>query len=176
MSVNLSGQNITRPDYVDFVKGVLDETGIESGCLKLEITENAIMEDNPHTLEVITGLRNLGVQLQIDDFGTGYSSLSYLSQFPVNALKIDQSFIQQMMNDSTRLKIVQAIVMLIYRLDVVVIAEGVESKEQMDQLKSLGCEYGQGFYISEPLDGVSVEEFLIQAVSSGGRIEALQVG
>ena len=176
MSVNLSGQNITRPDYVDFVQGVLDETGIESGCLKLEITENAIMEDNPHTLEVITRLRNLGVQLQIDDFGTGYSSLSYLSQFPVNALKIDKSFIQQMMNDSTRLKIVQAIVMLTHRLDVVVIAEGVESEEQMDQLKSLGCEYGQGFYISEPLDGVSVEEFLIQAVSSGGRIKALQVG
>lgn len=175
MSVNLSGQYVTRPDYVDFVKQVLDDVGLEPGCLKLEITENAIMENNPRTMEVITSLRDLGVQMQIDDFGTGYSSLSYLSQFPVNALKIDQSFIQQMMSDSTRLKIVQAIVMLTHRLDVVVIAEGVESEEQMDRLISLGCEYGQGFYISEPLDEVAVEEFLIQAAASGGRIKALPV-
>ncbi|MGW8249556.1 MAG: EAL domain-containing protein [Anaerolineales bacterium] len=173
VSVNLSGTHISRDGFVEFIKQVLQEERIDPVCLKLEITENAIMEDNPLTLQVIKDLRQLGVQLQIDDFGIGYSSLSYLSQFPINALKIDQSFIQQMMTDSTRLKIVQAIVMLTHRLDVVVIAEGVESKEQLDQLKSLGCEFGQGFYISKPLNGRSTEKFLAQAVKSGGVIESL---
>ncbi len=103
-------------------------------------------------MQVFNGLREMGVQIQIDDFGIGYSSFGFLSQFPVNALKIDQSFINMMMTDGNQLKIVQAIVMLTQRLDVVVIAEGVETEEQLNQLKTLGCNFGQGYYLSRPLE------------------------
>jgi len=152
ISVNLSGKQISKPDLCDYIQHVIEETGLTPTCLKLEITENVIMETSLFTSEVFEKLQALGVQLQIDDFGIGYSSLSYLSQFPVNALKIDQSFVNKMSLDNSQLKIIQAIVMLAQRLDVVVVAEGVETEAQLEQLRELGCGYGQGYYVSRPLN------------------------
>ena len=152
ISVNLSGKEVTQPDLLTIITQILQDTGLKPGCLKLEMTESAIMENNLATTDVFKGLQGLGVQIQIDDFGVGYSSLGYLSQFPINALKIDQTFVSKMINDSNQMKIVQAIVNLTHRLGVGVIAEGVETDGQLVQLKELNCEFGQGYLISKPLD------------------------
>lgn len=160
ISVNLSGKHVTQPDLIPYIKEVLAETGLAPNNLKLEITESALLDNNEITTEVFTRLQKLGVQIQIDDFGIGYSSLGYLSHFPIDALKIDRSFVKMMGEDSNNLKIVQAIVMLSHRLGVGVIAEGVETEDQLDQLVSLGCEYGQGFFVSFPLDNISAETLL----------------
>lgn len=173
ISVNLSARQISRPDLIEHITQVLKDTGLPAGCLKIEITENVIMENNQATMQVFNELRAMGVQIQIDDFGIGYSSLGYLSQFPVDALKIDQSFINMMMTDSNQLKIVQAIVMLTQRLDVVVIAEGVETEEQLNQLKTLGCNFGQGYYLSRPLDRRSTGELLEKVIVRGGEMDYL---
>ncbi len=156
ISVNISGKDFNQPDLVDFIEQTLLETGLEAKCLKLEITENALMENNDTTIEVFKRLQDLGVQIQIDDFGIGYSSLSYLSQFPINALKIDRSFVSAMSDNNPNLPILQAIVNLSQRLGVGVIAEGIETENQLDQLKKLGCEFGQGYLLSIPLEGEEV--------------------
>lgn len=166
VSVNLSGKHVSKPDLVDYIQSALEETQLTPGCLKLEITENIIMETNLLTSEVFRKLQALGVQLQIDDFGIGYSSLSYLSQFRVNALKIDQSFVKKMSVDNSQLKIVQAIVMLAQRLDVVVVAEGVETEEQLEQLHELGCGYGQGYFVSKPLEIGKIETLLAERLGA----------
>ncbi len=168
VSVNLSGKQITKPDLADYIQEVLAETGLEASALKLEITENAIMENNRSTNDMFDQLQSLGVQIQIDDFGIGYSSLGYLSQFPVNALKIDQSFVNNMVSNNSQLKIVQSIVMLTQRLDVIVIAEGVETEEQLEQLRSLGCGYGQGYYVARPMAHEKVDELLDNLIKTGG--------
>lgn len=171
ISVNLSGKHVSKPDLVDYIQSVLEESHLTPGCLKLEITENIVMETNLLTSEVFRKLQALGVQLQIDDFGIGYSSLSYLSQFPVNALKIDQSFVKKMSVDNSQLKIVQAIVMLAQRLDVVVVAEGVETEEQFEQLHALGCGYGQGYFVSKPLEVVKIEALLAERIGENARLK-----
>jgi EAL domain-containing protein (putative c-di-GMP-specific phosphodiesterase class I) len=168
ISVNISGKQLSKPDLVEYVREVLNQTGLQATTLKLEITENALMEHDDTTMEVLHQLRSLGVQIQIDDFGIGYSSLSYLSQFPVSALKIDQSFVNLMTSDNNQLKIVQAIVLLTQRLDVIVIAEGVETEEQLIQLKELGCDYGQGYYMSRPMDSESISLLLEDVILNGG--------
>jgi EAL domain-containing protein (putative c-di-GMP-specific phosphodiesterase class I) len=137
------------------------DTGLEPRYLKLEMTESAIMENNELTRSIFAELQALGVQVQIDDFGVGYSSLNYLSHFPVNALKIDQTFVARMIEDSNQMKIVQAIVMLTERLGVGVIAEGMETESQMMTLKKLGCQFGQGNLVSEPMDGQHIIAMLV---------------
>ena len=174
ISVNLSPRQICRPDLTEYIRQVLKDTGLPAECLKLEITENVILENKVATLQVFDELRQMGVQIQIDDFGIGYSSLSYLSQFPVNALKIDQSFIGKMMTDSNQLKIVQAIVMLTQRLDVAVIAEGVETEAQLKQLKALGCNFGQGYFLSKPLDYQTTDALLDKVILQGDQMEYLK--
>jgi diguanylate cyclase (GGDEF)-like protein/PAS domain S-box-containing protein len=160
ISTNMSGRNITQPDLIPTIAQILQETGLDPENLKIEITENAIMENNEATQEAFSRLHSLGIQIQIDDFGIGYSSLGYLSQFPVNALKIDQSFVSKMDVDSSHMKIVQAIVSLTHRLGVGVIAEGLETCNQLNQLRALKCAYGQGYLISEPLDHESAQLLL----------------
>jgi diguanylate cyclase (GGDEF)-like protein/PAS domain S-box-containing protein len=160
LSVNMSGKYITQPDLIPTIAQILEETGLNPENLKLEITENAIIENNLATREAFAGLQSLGIQIQIDDFGIGYSSLGYLSQFPVNALKIDQSFVSKMDSDSSHMKIVQAIVSLTHRLGVGVIAEGLETSSQLEKLRALNCGYGQGYLISEPLDRESAQFLL----------------
>ncbi len=151
VSVNISGRDLAQPDLVEYIESTLRETDLDPKSLSLEITETVIIENKDITVDMCTKLRELGIHIQIDDFGIGYSSLSYLSQFPINALKIDQSFIKKMGEGNNETNIIQAIVMLSRRMGVNVIAEGVETANQFQALKSLGCEYGQGYYVSKPL-------------------------
>jgi diguanylate cyclase (GGDEF)-like protein/PAS domain S-box-containing protein len=160
ISVNFSGKEVSQPDFTERIEKILQDTGLDPECLKLEMTENVIMRGSEENLAIFTRLQSLGVKTQIDDFGVGYSSLSYLSQFPIEALKIDQAFIDQMINDNNQMKIVQTIVALTARLGIDVIAEGVETAQQLTLLKKLGCQYGQGFLISVPLEAGAVEELL----------------
>jgi EAL domain-containing protein (putative c-di-GMP-specific phosphodiesterase class I) len=119
------------------------------------VTESAVMESGPAARHVLGELKALGIQLSIDDFGTGYSSLSYLHQFPVDTLKIDQSFVSRLDATSQNLEIVRTIVMLAHNLEMDVIAEGVETQAQAQQLRRLGCEFAQGFLYSRPVDAAA---------------------
>ncbi|NNE66684.1 MAG: EAL domain-containing protein [Pyrinomonadaceae bacterium] len=157
MSVNLSGKHFAQDDLVASVKEVLKETGIEPRCLKLELTESAIMDNAESVISILQQLKRIGVRLSIDDFGTGYSSLSYLHRFPIDALKIDRSFVSRMESGTENGEIVRTVVALAKALGLTVIAEGIETIHQLHQLRILGSEYGQGFLFSRP---VPLEEAL----------------
>lgn len=168
ISVNLSGRQFRQYDLAGQIRQILSETGLRPDNLKLEITESTIME-NPETVTaVLLQLKSLKIQLDIDDFGTGYSSLSYLNRFPVNTLKIDRSFIERMGAAGENAEIVSTIVALAHNLGMDVIAEGVETATQQQQLKALGCEYGQGYFFSDPVDAHKMEA-LLAAASAGLR-------
>ena len=160
MSVNLSSQQVMRPDLVEIIVRVLDETRLNPCCLRLELTESVIMENAESVVGKLSQLRSLGVQVHVDDFGTGYSSLSYLQRLPVDTLKIDRTFISQMGNHNGSTKIVDTIITLGRNLGLSVAAEGVETAEQAAELKALDCEYGQGFFYYRPLEGSAVEALL----------------
>lgn len=151
MSVNLSGKQLTQTDLIHQIQSILTESEIDPNSLRLEITESAVMENAELARNTLLQLRKLGVQLSIDDFGTGYSSLSYLHRFPVNNLKIDRSFIGRMAAGDENSEIVKTICTLASNLGMEVVAEGVETREHLDLLRSLECEYGQGFYFSRPV-------------------------
>jgi diguanylate cyclase (GGDEF)-like protein len=156
VSVNLSARQMSQSDMVEQVKSALAASTLDPHSLKLEITESVVMENAEAAAVMFKELRVLGVQLSIDDFGTGYSSLSYLHRFPVNFLKIDRSFVSRMTEGNDNAEIVRTIVTLARNLGMEVIAEGVETEAQNRQLKSLGCEYAQGYLFSRPVDAVSV--------------------
>jgi diguanylate cyclase (GGDEF)-like protein len=151
MSVNLSTRQFAQLDLVQQIEHILAETHVDPSCLKLEITENAIM-DNPTTAaKILQQLRHRQIQLGIDDFGTGYSSLSYLHSFPVDTLKIDQSFVKHLDGTPENLKLVSVILGIAQTMKMSVIAEGIETQQQLNQLRNLDCNLGQGYYFSEPL-------------------------
>jgi len=150
VSVNISGKHISQPDFVEYIVQTLQDTGLNAASLNLEITENAVMGNFDIFLQVLDKLQNFGIQVQIDDFGVGYSSLNYLSHYSIKVLKIDRSFISRITKDRDYLKIVQAIIKLTHGLGLTVVAEGVETKEQLAQLNQLECEYIQGKLISMP--------------------------
>jgi diguanylate cyclase (GGDEF)-like protein/PAS domain S-box-containing protein len=160
MAVNFSSRQLLQPNLVHQVEGVLRETGLDPRCLKLEITESAIIDGPEHAAALLARLRALGVRVAIDDFGTGYSSLSYLHRFPIDTLKIDRSFVQQL-RDGHRSEIVDTIVTMAHRLALDVVAEGIETDEQHAQLRALRCEYGQGFLFHMPVSGETAEETLL---------------
>ena len=149
LSVNLSGKQFMQPDLVGQVKQVLSETGFDPRRLHLEITESSVIENTETVTEMLMQLRALGIRLSMDDFGTGYSSLSYLHRFPIHTLKIDRSFVSGGDGEN---EIVRTIIMLARNMGMDIVAEGVETKEQLAYLKELKCEYGQGFLFSRPLD------------------------
>jgi len=151
MSVNISAKHVAQMGLVDEIATALTETGMDASRLNLEITENTVMENVTRTNEVLTNIQAMGVQLQVDDFGIGYSSLGYLSSFSLNALKIDRSFINSLGEESTNLKIIQAILMMSRGLGMKVIAEGVETQAQFTKLREMGCEFAQGYLIAMPL-------------------------
>jgi diguanylate cyclase (GGDEF)-like protein len=161
LSVNLSGRQVAQADLLDRIKDALESSKLSPHCLKLEITESVVMENAEAATLMFKQLRSLGVQLSIDDFGTGYSSLSYLHRFPLNYLKIDRSFVMRLTTDNDN-AIVRTISTLARNLGMEVIAEGIETEEQHQQLKMLGCEYGQGFLFSRPVDNESVLHLLAQ--------------
>jgi diguanylate cyclase (GGDEF)-like protein len=150
MSVNLSGRQLQRPSVVQDVARVLQGTGLPPASLKLEITESVAMQDAESTIETLRRLKEVGVQLAIDDFGTGFSSLAYLNRFPIDALKVDRSFVARLGDSPEDRAVVRTIVALAKALDLVVTAEGIETIEQAEQLRTQGCDLGQGFYFAKP--------------------------
>ena len=160
VSVNLSVKQFNEPGLVDNIAQLLEESQLPPRCLKLEITESVFSDNIEAAVKLLTQLRNLGVQLSIDDFGTGYSSLSYLQRFPIDTLKIDRSFVTQMMENEENLAIVRTIVALAQNLGMDVVAEGVETEDQLRLLRKLECENGQGFLFSTPLGGLQLEQFI----------------
>jgi len=160
VAVNIAGAQITRIDLVDLVATVLAETGLEPQCLELEITEGFVMGDPRHAIRLLHELKNLGVVLAIDDFGTGHSSLAYLKQFPIDKLKIDQAFVRNVTHDSQDDAIVRAIITLGHALELKVIAEGIETLEQQDFLRSERCNEGQGYYYGRPVTAEALEQLL----------------
>jgi len=161
LSVNLSARQVAQPDLLERIKGALSESTLQPHHLKLEITESVVMGNAEAAAQMFKQLRSLGVQLSIDDFGTGYSSLSYLHRFPLNYLKIDRSFVMRMTTDNDN-AIVKTIATLAQNLGMEVIAEGIETEEQYQRLKELGCEYGQGFLFSRPVDADSASRLLVK--------------
>ncbi len=159
--VNVSSKQFSRDDTVDEVARVLEETGLEPGCLKLEITESAIMDSPERASEILDDLRTMGVRLALDDFGTGYSSLSHLHRFPFDTIKIDRSFVSRMGIDGQNPEIVRTIVALARSLEMDVVAEGVETALQLEILRDLGCKYGQGWYFAKPLTNEDAERLII---------------
>jgi predicted signal transduction protein with EAL and GGDEF domain len=161
MAVNVSAKQFAQPDLVQQVSQVLQDTGLAPGNLRLELTESVTMRDEEHTTRTLSELRRLGVRLCVDDFGTGYSSLSYLRRFAPHILKIDRSFVCDMLENGESREIVKTILNLGSNLGMKVIAEGVETAEQVAQLKSLGCEFAQGYLFSKPLDSEAVARALV---------------
>lgn len=151
ISVNLSGKHFAQDDLVNQISEILTKTKINPACVKLELTESAVMDNAERVILMLKDLKTLGVQLSIDDFGTGYSSLSYLHRFPIDTLKIDRSFVSEMESGSENGEIVRTIIALAKTLQMNVIAEGIESIHQLHQLQILGCEYGQGYLFSRPI-------------------------
>jgi len=160
VSVNLSGKHFAQKDLVEQVGKILNETGINPACLKLELTESAMMENAERVILMLKELRALGIKLSIDDFGTGYSSLSYLHRFPIDTLKVDRSFVNAMEDGSENGEIVRTVITLAKTLRLDVIAEGIETIHQLHQLRILGCEYGQGYLFSRPVPLEEAERLL----------------
>jgi diguanylate cyclase (GGDEF)-like protein/PAS domain S-box-containing protein len=160
ISVNLSSKQFSQNTLISVVADILKGTGVRPQSVKLEITESVVMENIETATGMLQELREIGVQLAIDDFGTGYSSLSYLHRFPIDTLKIDRSFVTRMTDNTENAEIVRTIVVLAQNLGMDVVAEGVETNEQLALLQKLGCENGQGYYFSKPVGSESAEKII----------------
>ena len=162
ISVNLSARQLQHDSLVPMVRRILEETGLEPSRVILEITESAVMNDHVSTIVKLQQLKEIGVGLAIDDFGTGYSSLAYLRRFPIDVLKIDRSFVDGVTEGSQKAALLRTIVELGRTLNLKTVAEGIEEHEEMDQLRSLDCDLGQGYYFARPLEADRVGELLRQ--------------
>ena len=160
IAVNVSYVQFVRNNLLKLVKDTLGETGLDAQYLELELTESILVSDPENVLSVVQLLRNLGVFLSIDDFGTGYSSLSYLKRFSVHKLKIDQSFVRDILVDKDDAIIVSAIINLAKSLEIECIAEGVETEAQANKLQEMGCQQIQGYWLGRPLSVVQMNELL----------------
>jgi EAL domain-containing protein (putative c-di-GMP-specific phosphodiesterase class I) len=168
VAINVSAVELRTPGFVAGVRTTLKETNLEPRYLELELTETALMEDSRSVADVIKELKDIGVLLALDDFGTGYSSLSYLKRFPIDTLKIDRSFVRDLTTDEDDAGIVTAVIGLGKSLHMRVVAEGVETREQLAMLQEFECPQGQGYYFSRPLPAVEFSHLLehgVQAVA-----------
>jgi diguanylate cyclase (GGDEF)-like protein len=160
VSVNVSAKVFSQPNFFETVKKILEETGLEGSCLRLEIVERTLIENPEPAAAVIRRFKELNVLFDIDDFGTGYSALNYLRHFPIKGLKIDGSFINALTFDSNNMAIVKTVIALGRDLGLDVIAEGIETVEQLDAFKTMKGEYGQGFYLFRPMDSKAAGDLL----------------
>lgn len=163
INVNLSARQLTQPGFSGEIRDILRQTGLPAYALNLEITETMLLERRNNSADTLRELRALGVKLSIDDFGTGYSSLSYLQRFPVDTLKIDRSFVSQMCGAAGNSAIVRAILALAGSLNIGVVAEGVETSEQVSMLLSLGCTAAQGFYFAPPMSAEATSRYILES-------------
>jgi diguanylate cyclase (GGDEF)-like protein len=171
VSVNIPGAHFQKPGFVELVRRVLERARLPGRLLEIEITETMLVQDVAATLSTLKGLQDLDVRLSIDDFGTGYSSLSYLQRFDIDQLKIDRSFVSGMLPDNDNETITAAIIAMADALKLEVIAEGVETREQVQLLQRRGCHLMQGYYFSRPLPAAQVTALLVEAAHSGPRPE-----
>ncbi len=167
MAVNLSPRQFGHASLLKDVARLLQETGLEPSWLEFEITESMVMRDPEHAVTLLRGLKEMGIRLSIDDFGTGYSSLGYLKRFPLDSVKIDRSFIRDLPGDGDDAAITQAIIAMAHSLRLTVIAEGVETREQLNFLRSHGCDEMQGYYYSKPLPQDQLQRLLKETVVAG---------
>lgn len=154
VAVNVSSRQCKQTSEVpitEVIKNALKQYNIHPSCLKVEITESLLMDNSQEMISSLQEIRNLGVSIHMDDFGTGYSSLSYLKHFPIDVLKIDRAFIEGAISDQTDASLVKAVVLIGHSLQLKLVGEGIETQEHLDYLASLGCDFGQGYYISKPL-------------------------
>lgn len=157
IAVNLSGYQLRRDDLGERIETILKETGLDPQWLELELTESAMMEDSENNIGILESLKSLGIDLSIDDFGTGYSSLSYLQRFPLDKLKIDRSFVKDLHKTNCTAAITDAVIAMAHRLDLKVLAEGIEMAEQKEKLIESGCMMGQGYLFGEPVSALEFE-------------------
>ena len=160
MAVNLSSCQFNQRNLPEVISNILQETGLDPTLLEIELTERIVMSDAEKSVKMITDLKKLNIQLSIDDFGTGYSSLSYLKKFPIDRIKIDKSFVNNIISDSEDAAISQAIISMSHGMSLKTIAEGVETVEQLEFLRSRKCDEVQGFYFSKPLPETDIERLL----------------
>ena len=160
VAVNISAVQLRRSDFVTLVEKIMGETGAEPHLLDLEITESVLMDRNESMVAKFLELKELGARICLDDFGTGYSSLSYLQGLPIDVLKIDRSFTMNLKSVKENRKIIETIHMLGRSLGAEVIAEGIETREQLEYLREIGCDCGQGFLFSRPLDEKGLDAFM----------------
>lgn len=170
ISVNISALEFRRKDFLEEVRAIIDEAGILPGLLQLEITENVLMDDAKASVAILLDLKKMGILLAVDDFGTGYSSLSYLHQFPIDVLKIDQSFLHDMTVTTDNGIIVSAVIAMGKSLKLLVVAEGVESQEQLAFLRAQHCQEGQGFLFSKPVAAEQMANILVTGLSLSSAI------
>lgn len=160
VSVNVSALQFDQPNFVEMVNKILEDIDMDPSYLELEITETNAMDRVDEKLEKMESLKSMGVRISIDDFGTGYSSLAYFTRFPIDTLKIDRSFINDMLNDENAKTIVTTIINLAKTIKIKIIAEGVETVEQLEYLKQKGCDKIQGYYFSRPVAPDLIREML----------------
>jgi EAL domain-containing protein (putative c-di-GMP-specific phosphodiesterase class I) len=157
ISINVSASQIRSPEFVEQVRASLIRHAIDPRCVTLEITETMLVEEIESASGYLAELRSLGVRIAIDDFGTGYCSLSYLQRFPVDIVKIDRQFIQELGDDPSEATLARMILQLTAGLDMLSVAEGIERPAQLRALQALGCDLGQGYLLSEPLEADELE-------------------
>jgi len=160
MAVNLSAVQFSHKDLVLRIGEVLLKTGLSPHHLELELTESILMDDIEVASQTLHAFKKLGIQLSVDDFGTGYSSLNYLKRFPMDRIKIDQSFVRDIESDTATSEIIMSIIYMAHRLNMIVIAEGIETLSQKDFLLKNGCEELQGYYFSRPVPAKQISELL----------------
>ena len=151
IAVNLSARQLRELSFVNLVRDILDETGVEPDGIEIEITESMLMSDSQRTVVTLQALSDMGLHIAMDDFGTGYSSLSYLKKFPIDTIKIDRSFVADITTSPDDAEIIRTIITMGQTLNRGVVAEGVETKEQYDLLAKYNCDHIQGYYICKPL-------------------------
>jgi len=173
IAINLSDKEFKNRDLLSNLKSILSETRLQPSSLELELTEKIFTNDSQHTLNVLRRLKDIGVQLSIDDFGTGYSSLNKLNHTPIQTIKIDRSFIKDICGDDNDAATIAAIIAMASTLKMDIIAEGVETKAQMDLLLRLGCQTMQGYYFSEALKPEAVTKLLTQESDEQPRLYSL---
>src|SRR3990167_11243102 len=160
MDVNISPMHFQRGHFVQFVQTVLGKYGLRGEQLELEITESLLLHNAEQAIDTLHRLKALGVRIALDDFGTGFSSLSYLKRLPIDKIKIDRSFVQEIATDHNDAAITQGIISMAHHLRLTVVAEGVETESQMEFLKGSRCDVFQGYYFAKPMPFVELEAFL----------------
>jgi EAL domain-containing protein (putative c-di-GMP-specific phosphodiesterase class I) len=166
MSVNLSRKQLAAPQLIASIRSILERYCTGPSDLKLEITEGAVMQDPEEAVRVLHQIRELGIELHMDDFGTGYSSLSCLHRFPISGLKIDRSFVTNVAERRDYAQVISAIISLTHTLDLNLVAEGVETRDDSKMLQTMGCDLAQGYYFAKPLDAPAAERFVLAGGSA----------